>query len=214
MKLKTNIHNVGERDSFLESLLAQRKVLHLGACDAPYTKEKANSNTWLHSKISAKSEVLGVDIDEDSVKLCHAMGFANIILKDIFDLTALDVSNYEYILFSETIEHITNPGIFLNRLSELMDINQKLIITTPNAHFWRNTVNGLLGFENNHPDHVLHFTPYTMGKILSECGFGRVEAKTAHLPRRSKSKLKDVIRLKIEDRYPMIAETLLYIAQK
>lgn len=214
MRLKTELGYAGERDTFLETLLGGKKILHLGACDAPYTKEKADSNTWLHSRISAKSEVLGVDIDEDAVKMCHEMGFDNVIAKDIFELAAAEVSAYEYILFSETIEHITNPGEFLKRLAGLMDNSQKLIVTTPNAHFWRNTVNGMMGFENNHQDHVVHFTPYTMVNILKESGFSQIDAKVAHLPRRSGAGLKQSIRLRIEKRYPLIAETLLYVAQK
>ena len=69
-------------------------------------------------------------------------------------------------LFSETIEHLENPGKFIEQISLLMDSNQVLIITKPNTFFIKNFWRGIRGLEVNHSDHMCAFTFKTLSQLV------------------------------------------------
>lgn len=72
----------------------------------------------------------------------------------------------------ELIEHILNPGLFLNCARTHLKDDGKLVLTTPNAncliYFLENL---LLGKEIDNPDHVAIYTATTLSLLLKKCGF-------------------------------------------
>ena len=55
-----------------------KKVLHIGACDWPYTKDKLGNNNLLYQNIDRVcDEQLGVDLDKDSIKYLNELNIFN-----------------------------------------------------------------------------------------------------------------------------------------
>lgn len=160
-----------DRDSLIADLCEGKNVLHIGACDSPYTKTKLEQGLLLHSTLNEVAmELRGVDIDQASVDFLRTQGIKNIECVDIadYDSAGFDV---ESIVFGETIEHLENPGNFLNHLKNHMSPSTELIISTPNCYslFFQFMV--LRGNENIHPDHVIGFSPGLLTQLLESLGF-------------------------------------------
>ena len=52
------------RDAVILAKCAGRRVLHIGAADAPYTREKLEAGSLLHPRIEeVAAEGVGVDVD-------------------------------------------------------------------------------------------------------------------------------------------------------
>lgn len=172
-----------DRDKLIEALCEGKRVLHIGACDSPYTEIKLQQDLLLHRALDGvASELRGVDIDEQSIEYLRARGIDNIECVDIaeYDSSGFDI---ESIVFGETIEHLENPGEFLRHLKKHMSDRTELIISTPNCYslFFQSMV--LRGQENIHPDHVIGFSAALLSQLLESIGFQIRSLHFTFLPR-------------------------------
>ena len=92
----------------------------------------------MHQKLSdAANEIWGVDIDASGISYLSNKGFNNLIVADISKLDEIEIiqkQSFDVVVASEVIEHLQNPGLFLNSARSLM-IPEKteFIVTVPNA---------------------------------------------------------------------------------
>ena len=70
----------------------------------------------------------------------------------------------------EIIEHVDNPGMFLKSLTEIMNEDTELILTTPNAYFFRGIISVLARMEKVNPDHNYYFSYRTLQHLLDKFG--------------------------------------------
>lgn len=135
-----------------------KKVLHVGACDAPYHIEKAKNGTLLHQALKKVSkEIIGIDADKKALDELRNHGIEDIFYGDVIrGCYEIDLDNYEfdYIIFGDVIEHLDNPGLALGNIKKFMNKNTKLILTTPNCFSYASVKIVLTGEEYVHPDHV------------------------------------------------------------
>ncbi len=78
---------------------------------------------------------------------------------------------FDVIIAGEMIEHLNNPGLFLQGIQRFMNAETSLVITTINAYSaFRFLIYGLRGKggENEpvHPDHVYYFSYKTLSLII------------------------------------------------
>ncbi len=107
--------------------------------------------------------VLGIDIDNKVVVNANAAKKnepqsvqKNLkFIKNDFLKSNLDGRKYDTIIFSEFLEHLYEPELFIKRASELTSINGRLIITVP------------FGI-NDHPDHRQNFYLLELYEMLSK----------------------------------------------
>ena len=112
------------------------------------------------------------------------------------------------ILFLEVLEHLANPLLCLQNISNHLENEGFLILTTPNPSSSKNALNLLLkgrlyAFQEKHLKEHHVFTPWEhiVTFFLEECGFEIIEyciVDTKHENRKTKS-LKDFIKKKIEN---------------
>jgi 2-polyprenyl-6-hydroxyphenyl methylase/3-demethylubiquinone-9 3-methyltransferase len=77
--------------------------------------------------------ILGIDIDEDSIKFAkekNIYGNASFLHSDLSDIK----DQYDIIIASEILEHLSNPASFLRELTNKMASDSILILTTPNGY--------------------------------------------------------------------------------
>jgi 2-polyprenyl-3-methyl-5-hydroxy-6-metoxy-1,4-benzoquinol methylase len=201
------------RDSLLLDLCKNKKVLHIGATDAPFTEEKFNKKILLHQKLcSISADVLGIDIDLDAVNFLKNKGINNIIIHDMNDLQDIDY-NPEVIIFGETIEHIQNIGTALTKLKQVMGNSAILAISTPNALYINNYVCAIVNKEVLHDDHKVNFTYGTLSNMLVVNDFDLVSSHFTFL-NRDKVYFKQKLYKIACKFFPAFSETLLFVVKK
>ena len=73
----------------------------------------------------------------------------------------------DLVVAGEVIEHLDDPGSFLDGLHALVAPGGLLVVTTPNASGLVNAAALLGNLEVNHPDHVALFTCTTLDAMLA-----------------------------------------------
>ncbi len=210
---------VPNRDKFILKKCNNKKVLHIGCTDWPYTKHRLDTDNLLYAKIDAVcSEQLGLDLDEDGAQLLNEMDFSksHIEIKDMNTMSDLDFAP-EVIVFGETLEHLLNAGVAFDNLKQAMSEDTELIISVPNAYYVRNFVYGLLGREYQHPDHSLAFTYKTLKQLTGKVGLTVSESYFSHLPPVGlnwKGKVAFWGLYPISRMSPMLASRLLFVCKR
>lgn len=149
-----------------------KKVLHIWACDAPFTKEKYNWEIWplLYREIDKVcSNQLWIDLDKESIEFLNSKKeeFSNSEVK-FFDMNKLENLDYEpeVIIFGEVIEHLMNLEIALTNLKKVMKEDTLLIISTPNCYWLNHIVNSFFWYDLMHPDHKVYFSYWYLNNLL------------------------------------------------
>lgn len=208
-----NIKLIGNRDSLICERCNNKKVLHIGATDAPYTKEKLNSGLLLHQRLMKHADTLyGIDINQSAIDYLKTRGINNIYHFDMNMLGNLDFSP-DIIVFGEIIEHLQNLRIVISNLKSIMTVDTELIISTPNQLYLLTLLIVCIKHrEYLHEDHKTGFTYGSLKQLLESNGLELQDFFFTFLPRNSEKFSKKVIRHICRIR-PGISETLLAIAK-
>ena len=209
------------RDDFIIKECRGKNVLHIGACDWPFTEKKFNSSSLLFQKIDAVcSQQLGVDMDKGSIDFLNSKNLkkSKLVMADMNDSfeTSFDT---EVIIFADTLEHLSNAGVALESLKNKMSQNTKMILTVPNAFFVGNFMYSFLGREAQHPDHKAAYTPKTLTQLLTSCEFHINELYMTYPDTNNPSiNLRGAIYFAITKPlgyiFPMMASTLMVVCKK
>ncbi len=158
------------RDSYILKKCKNKNVLHIGACDWPYTKERLQDGRLLYKKIDEVcNKQLGLDLDKESIYLLNSKNFekSEVIEQDMNTPGGVDFEA-DIIIFGETLEHLMNLGIALDSLKNMMNAETELIISVPNSTYLRHSIYALFGYEYQHPDHSVSFSYKTLSQLLAK----------------------------------------------
>ena len=167
-----------QRVDYILSQCEGKRVLHLGCTNWPYTEPSIAEGSLLHAAIRDRcAELHGIDADERGIELMREHGFEDLYLGDLEMLDSCEVDGtFDVIIAGETIEHLNNPGLFLNGVKRFLHGDSILLITTINAYcavrYLQYAFRGK-GGENEpvHPDHVAYYSVSTLGLLLKRHGF-------------------------------------------
>lgn len=161
------------RVDHIQDLCRNKKVLHLGATDAPGTVEALKNNRLLHLQINQVAEYLvGLDINTQMIEwLAQNQNIENIEYGNIETPDDYPEDHFDIILAGEIMEHLSNPGKALDAIRKNMQSETRLIVTVPNAYSLKGFMRAIMGHELIHPDHTLHHSPYTLKSLLERHGF-------------------------------------------
>lgn len=151
------------------------KVLDVGCTshrieiDSPY---------WLHGCLRKKfPSVVGIDVSEENIKVLSAAGFSNLYAQsaETFSLS----EKFDTIVAGELIEHLANPGLFLERSRQHLKADGKLVLTTPNPFSLGTSIYAFLKFPKtcHNPEHTCWFCLRTMNELASRSGFTVVHSE-------------------------------------
>jgi len=153
-----------------------KRVLHLGFVQhSPKYKKQIEQGTWLHAHISdVAKEAIGLDILVDAVEDLKTNYNYNGYVGNVEKLESLNLNDkFDVIVAGELIEHLENPGMFLNGVKRFMRNDSILIVTTPNAfgQVYQNSYNSTPEVEWVNDEHVTWFSKYTLKRLLERCGY-------------------------------------------
>ncbi len=163
------------RQEIILSRCHGKKVLHLGCVDTGLLEERFIHQELMHQKLALVADGLwGVDINTAGIAFLQSKGFNNLIAGDICDVHTFDPLRgiaFDVILVSEVLEHLENPGLFLEAVSILMTPETELIITVPNAFRIDTWLQLFRGIEYIHPDHNYWFSYHTLVTLIQKKGY-------------------------------------------
>ena len=131
---------------------------------------KRQDPNWLHQHLyNQADEVLGVDIDEEGIGSLRSAGF-NVGLADA---EKLDIDGtFDYVVAGELIEHLANPGKFLQAAEAKLGAEGRLISTTPNPWCWPRLKQLVYSGEVQcNPEHTHYHDRRTLRQLLKRYGF-------------------------------------------
>lgn len=165
----TNV-SIFNRVDYILQQCQNKKVLHIGFTDYPYTKKKIADKSLLHLQLkNVASAVLGLDVEKD------AMTAYEVLTADI-NYNFADITNAypgaavsfkpDIILLGEVLEHLQNPHAAAELLYNTFSNSTKLLVTVPNYIALDNLSASLHRTESVHPHHYWYFSPYTLQRMF------------------------------------------------
>jgi 2-polyprenyl-3-methyl-5-hydroxy-6-metoxy-1,4-benzoquinol methylase len=150
-----------------------KDVLDIGCVQ--HNPENYKNKYWLHKALKQVASTLdGMDLYEDGVNYLRTLGY-NIALGDAQNFDG--GKTYDVIVAGDLIEHLDNPGDFLDCCNAHLRDGGKLLLSTPNPWYWRFCVKAAFfgGRVNPNPEHTIWLCPTVLGHLLSRHGL-RIES--------------------------------------
>lgn len=214
-----------DRLSIIEDICEGKDIIHLGCVDhLPLIERKIRDNVWLHARLcSCAHRCLGIDINDKGIDyLVTKLGYSDVICADITKDYIPDLIDYQwdYLIMGEILEHVDDPCAFLTTIHEKYSQNiNRMIITVPNAFSWQNISHTISHEECINTDHRYWFTPYTLGKVVTQAGM-KVEQFLFCQPSLPNRKIQSLllhpislVRHAILRRYPATRQTLVMVVK-
>lgn len=149
------------------------KVLDVG-CTGHVVK--FGSKDWLHGRLREQfQDVSGIDIAESNLQMLKDHGYTNLYLQSAEDFDLPD--RFNTVVAGELIEHLSNPGLFLQSAKKHLAPGGRIIVSTPYAFSLLYFFYAFLKYPKTcqNEEHAVWFCLQTM-KSLSE----RVGLKIDH----------------------------------
>ena len=172
--LDTNVRLITNRKEYFVDYCKSKSVLHIGCVGSGSIEERLRDGSHLHCRLSrVTSSLVGIDINAEGIDVMKRAGFEDCLVGDI-EHDEIDpelAANMDVILVPEVLEHLSNPGLFLDHL-KILNYRGDILISVPNAFSYR-TASYLknMGMEFVHPDHHFYFSPTTLRTLLEKHGF-------------------------------------------
>ena len=204
------------RQVFIEKYVSGKTVLDLGSIEHNLYRENIKRNKWLFNKIHQNAKkAIGIDILTEAI---------DELRKDGYDLRYGDVENmdklhfdekFDLIIAGELIEHLSNPGLFLNGIICHMSQDTELLISTPNAFGFIRFIDAIIRKERTRPDHVAWHSVRTLKQLLEANGL-KVEEIIFYsfLSGKKRSVFLSYIRKFLFQIFPYLSDGIIAIAKK
>lgn len=191
VSLGSSVHRVPsarlvDRTRFVTSYVAGRSVVDLGFVDQARMVSKQTLGTWLHASVAgAAGRAVGIDSDPGGVELARKLGYDAYVAdcEDRQALAELGLQPADVVVAGEIIEHLDQPGRFLEAVKVLVNDRGSLLITTPNAGSMTNFLSGLMRRELVNPDHVGWYSWHTLQTLLGRHGWALRDVRYYGFPR-------------------------------
>lgn len=156
---KKQIHEIPkapvvDRVNYILEKVKGKKVLEFGASGPLHEAVKKVVSAYLGVDREDSDMVKGFDLDDVSES----------------ELPIVDGDPPDLILCGEVLEHLSNPGFFLQRLKKQYP-NVPVLITVPNAMSYGSLKYVTSGIENVNIDHVSWYSWRTLKTLLSRFGY-------------------------------------------
>jgi 2-polyprenyl-3-methyl-5-hydroxy-6-metoxy-1,4-benzoquinol methylase len=216
-----DVASIRDRKGFIVKACENRSVLHLGCADWPLTAESLQDGTLLHLSLSKVSNrAFGIDSSEQGLSVLRAHGFRDLIQWDVEKLEQLRMEDpVEVIVAGEILEHLSNPGLCLNGISQFMRRSKsKLIISVPNAFSIRHFSSLMFcRTELVHPDHTAYYSFATLSELLQRYdlqvreiyAYTEVSKKSSPLNRFAKR----VLNATVHRAFPQMSEGIIAVVE-
>lgn len=169
--IKTNPKDFGDDIAFDDHKIAfvvkyckGKDVLDIGCVQ--HDPDAHRNRYWVHKAVAAVAKsILGLDLHEEGIKILQSKGY-NVTLGNAerFDLGR----TFDVIVAGDIIEHLEDFNGFLESCKKHLRPGGRLIVSTPNPWYWRQTLKAALCDEvNNNPEHTCWICPRTLKQMVA-----------------------------------------------
>ncbi len=123
--------------------------------------------------------VYGTEINEKAVDFAKDELDITTIKKDFFENTEFEDSFFDVVNMSMVLEHVYDPKHVLQKVNKVLKDDALLILSVPDISGFEAKVYKKYLYGLHVPQHLQHFTPKTITKVLEDNGF-KVEKIVHH----------------------------------
>ncbi len=162
--------------------IKNKDVLDIG-CVEHTLNVKHKERIWVHDFLKEHARyVTGIDIQQKDIETLQSQGY---------DVSCQNAENFhfekkfEVIFAGELIEHLNNPGLFLENCRQHLTENGMLIVTTPNAFSITRFLHILKDGTNDpvvNDEHAYWFSPTVLRQLFARYDLTIEHALYAHYP--------------------------------
>jgi 2-polyprenyl-3-methyl-5-hydroxy-6-metoxy-1,4-benzoquinol methylase len=199
-----------KRFTALKPWIEDKKVLDIG-CVKHDWHQSARSD-WIHALIIKHSkEAIGIDISEEGVRELAERGYkVEVANAENFELN----THFDVIFAGELIEHLEDKKGFINSCKKHMNVDSKLIITTPNSFGIVYFFVRLIGINFINSEHTCWFDEQTLEQLLNRHDLQVIEKKFLPIYSTNLSRIQSIILRIIEVFFPRrFRATLFFVSQ-
>lgn len=186
--------SVNELFNIIYPLVKDKDVLDIGCVEHTANAKDINP-FWVHNFLNDNCNVLGLDILEDDVCKLNNKGYNMIIGNaETFELN----KKFDVVFAGELIEHLSNPGLFLQQSKKHLRENGLVLVTTPNTFYLPRLMGCVWNTYDDpivNPEHTAWFSPTTLRTLFEREGLEVLYIKrfdTGSLSETFKSKVKNM----------------------
>lgn len=163
-------HDCVERIEWIKGLygsLAGKKVLDIGSC----------SGYFLDKLSSDGAEVVGVELNKEHRDYARDLGFT--VYSEPVENLGFD-NEFDLIVMFHTLEHVCDPRSVIRAVYSALVEGGLFVGEVPNQYDWRLKIfdNEVVKRFHYDPNHYYYFSPDTVKKYLSKCGFKAIQLET------------------------------------
>lgn len=124
----------------------------------------------------SQASIDGIDINEEALKEA-GKSYREVFRRDLYKPTLeIEAENYDYIIFSDILEHLPRPDLVLQDAKKYLKDDGKIIISLPNIARFEIRIKLLLGNFDYRPgilseDHLRFFTKKSATEMIRKCGY-------------------------------------------
>ncbi len=163
---------ISDRWDIIEGYISNKSLLDLGCVDHEASNESGKH--WLHRKMREKaSKTLGVDYLPHEVEKLKRMGY-EVVQGNVENLDL--GKQFDVIVAGNIIEHLSNPGLFLDSVRKHLKDTGHFLITTDNCYGLR-SLKGVMLHDGIRPndEHTMTFEEEVFKQLLTRHGFSVVD---------------------------------------
>lgn len=154
-------------------LVRGKDVLDCGCVGSAVEDGEEIALTSHHQIARAARTCLGVDTWAEEIEKRRRAGY-DVVAENVETMRL--GRTFDAIVAADLIEHLANPGAFLDRASEHLRDGGLLCLVTPNAFSANVALKALLGVAPGvNPEHTCWYDPVTLAQLLRRHGFDPVE---------------------------------------
>jgi SAM-dependent methyltransferase len=162
-------------------LVKGRTVLDVGSIGHSYVGRNGYK-TWNFAVLANHAaRIKGFDLLAEDVAAARRDGFDI----DVGDAESyVSAEPYEVVFAGDLIEHLSNPGLFVNCCQQNLVPGGRLVLSTPNTYSFAKMAR-VIGRGTNeppvNPEHTCYYTPKTLAQLVTRHGFRLVEVRYCEL---------------------------------
>lgn len=188
------------RWEFIEPYVKGKTVLDVGATELVGTINSGKMGRWLHKKIADVAyKVVGLEQNNEQVQILRKIGY-DIRCGDAETFNCDE--HFDVIVAGELIEHLSNPGKFIECSRSHLRSGGTLVLTTPNRFdfvpfFKAFLMNRITAYNKPIAKHVVYFDEESVKSLLERYGFSDITIayyeSVGNLPEGFKTRLVNVL---------------------
>ena len=173
--VSSNKPGLFNRVDFILDQCNNKRVLHVGFTDYPYTEQKIKEQALLHRQLQkTTTHLIGLDVDENAIRQYISITNDKRVFQGDITIAYPDEAKAfkpELILISEVLEHLKDPYKAMDVLYQSFPAGTQVLITVPNYTALDTVSASFNQTESIHPHHHWYFSPFTLRQLLDDRRF-------------------------------------------